>query len=144
MNEKKRLLVYRITGLFFTILFLLLPTIINAATPTPELKNVECFTEYNETLEYSDCEIILTFNIPLTDYSGDIEIDFYDTNEEFIDQRSIYFVHTKDASITEQFKIYGNSVEYYDVVNFEFTKSYSIFPSILYFVAFISILFSAN
>ena len=91
MSERKKLLAYRICGLVLTILFASLPTIINAATPIPQLTDVDCFTEYNETFEWSDCEIILTFDSSLNDYSGHIDIAFYDINENTY--HSVLFIY---------------------------------------------------
>ena len=141
MSERKKLLVYRICGLVLTILFFTLPNIINAAKPTPELINVECFTEYDETYGWTDCEVILTFNTSLNGYSGQIYIAFYDANEIYISQHSIYFYNKSQKTITETFTILDGDIEYYDVVDTVFYKDPSATPYIFYILAIFSFAF---
>ena len=141
MSERKKLLAYRICGLVLTILFASLPTIINAATPIPQLTDVDCFTEYNETFEWSDCEIILTFDSSLNDYSGHIDIAFYDINEKYISQRSFYLYNNNGETMTEEFTIFGNDIEYYDIVDAVIYKTNFSTPYIFYILAIFSFAF---
>lgn len=125
MNEKKKILRYRIIGLSILLAFILIPTIVIACEPEPKLINSEC---YENGYNY---EVKLTFNREV-DYGGEAEVAFYDINGNLIGIENLYFFES--GKVVTGIAFLYEEVDSYEIVSIDFDNPFNFITIMYYFV----------
>lgn len=118
IGEKKFIWANRIVLFVLFLVCIFTPAIYDTFTQTDELtivSNEGYITEYYESLDTSDCEIVVTFNESV--YTGNIVVAFYDKDENLLSSESSYFYRDSDDTLYSTFSINGK-VDSYEIVDY--------------------------
>lgn len=110
MKEKKFIKINRIIFLAILLLNICLPIILSGFQTELELVDSNVYYEYDENTGYSNCEVELIFNKPIS--SGSVTVYFYDASENLIDYDVAYFFETNKIVVDELTYINGEIYSY--------------------------------
>lgn len=131
LYEQKRIRIHKVIWLILLILGFIIPFIItlNLTKATEVVAKNGYIIEYDESLNKTDCEIIVKFNRKVE--SGYIKVAFKDDNGNLLDEKENYF-YCDNKTMSSSFSVDGK-VDSYEILDIKTESN----PSLLYWIIFI-------
>lgn len=119
IGERKFILANRIVWFVLCLICFIIPAIYGSISTSKNLKIVShngYILEYYESLDTSDCEIVVTFNESV--YSGDIVISFYDSSDNLLSTKSVFFSSSDSDDTLSQTVYINGKVDSYEIIDY--------------------------
>lgn len=115
--EKKKLLIYRIVAIALLIVGIIVPIVVSKTEPSGvEIVDSNCYVEYYDALDSSDCEFDVTFNKKLD--GAQVQVNFYDEKENFLGQETIGLYGIGEKTLTGSVYFTGGNAGSYEIISY--------------------------